>query len=99
MWPAGGFINGHLKKISIPSVASKTLYVKFPKLGRSTADCDNPSAVVTLADGQSSSTSQLEAIFGSEQPKFPLTFVACVGVSSGTVGNRVAINITYTIND
>ena len=86
-------------KISIPSVASKTLYVKFVKVGRTTADCGNPNAVVTVTDGQTSTTNQLKAIFGSTQPRFPIRFVACVGASSGLVGNSVQINITYTLRD
>lgn len=100
IWPALGTLNGQLTKIEIPKVFGKTYQVYFVKPGHKTSECGtNPDATVILASGQTSTSSQLKEIFGTSQPKFPLTFVACIGASQGTVPNSVGIKISYIKTD
>ena len=100
-WPFTGTLSGRLTKIEIPKVGfAPTFYVYFVKPGYSTADCEtNPDASVMLKTGQTSTSSQLNEIFGNSQPKLPVLFLACIGTSQGTVPDLVPIKITYSKTD
>lgn len=95
-WPAFGTLSGQLTKIEIPKNFGQTYQVHFVKPGHSTEECaTNPDATVMLVSGQTSTSSQLSEIFGTSQPKFPLTFLACIGATQGSVPDSVGIKITY----
>lgn len=95
-WPAFGTLSGQLTKIEIPKNFGQTYQVHFVKPGYSTAECaTNPDATVMLASGQTSTSNQLSEIFGTSKPKFPLTFLACIGATQGSVPDSVGIRITY----
>jgi hypothetical protein len=68
------------------------------KAGHSTAECGNPSAVVTLGEGQTTTAAQLSAIFGTATPSFstmsPLAAVACF---SGPNPTPSFINLTMNV--
>ena len=100
-WPYAGTLSGRLAKIEIPKIGfTPTYYVYFVKPGYSTADCEtNPDASVMLKTGQTSTSSQLNEIFGNTQPKLPVLFLACIGTSQGTVPDLVPIKITYVKTD
>jgi hypothetical protein len=95
-WPAVGFVKGHLKKIKIMDWGLQSLWVHFLKPGKTTLECGNPSATVTLKDGETSTPAQLQEIFGTSQPKLPVTFIACITVSSQPGPDKVFTTITYT---
>ncbi len=100
-WPFAGTLSGRLTKIEIPKVGfGPTYYIYFVKPGYSTADCEtNPDASVMLKTGQTSTSSQLNEIFGNSQPKLPVRFLACIGTSQGIVPDLVPIKITYIKTD
>jgi hypothetical protein len=98
-FPAFGVVPpGRLLKIRIPQIGPVDLTVYFVKAGRSTTECNNPNAVVPLNEGQSTTPTQINAIFGQTEPRFsttaPLTFVACIGINSGEAPDWRNIEIT-----
>ncbi|GAC1370827.1 MAG: hypothetical protein NVS2B12_22110 [Ktedonobacteraceae bacterium] len=96
-YPSIGFLTGTLKQITIPSPEPGITFVSFVKVNRSTQECGNPDAVVSLRPGESTTPNILAEIFGTVSPSFPVTFVACIGVPLGQpVPTSVAITITYT---
>jgi hypothetical protein len=88
---------GRLLQIHIPQVGLVDLSVHFVKPGHTPAECNNPNAVVSLNEGQSTTPAQINAIFGQREPNFsvvqPLTFVACVG-TAGVFPDWLNIEIT-----
>ena len=90
-YPAFGRVEGYLSEISLPQLG-RVYYLHFVKPNRSTTECGDSSAVVSLKSGQTSTQDDLKEIFGRTRPRFPLTFVACL-TSSGQPPQRVPINI------
>jgi hypothetical protein len=88
---------GRLTQIRVPQVGPSDLEVRFVKHGRSTAECNNPAAVVVVREGQSTTPEMVNAIFGVSEPRFsttsPLVFTACVG-TTGPLPNFVNTQIT-----
>jgi hypothetical protein len=89
---------GHLVQIRVPQSGPTDIAVLFVKAGRSTQECNNPSAVVQINEGQATTPAQITAIFGVAQPRFstlqPLNFVACLAAPPGVLLNVVQVSIT-----
>jgi hypothetical protein len=101
-FPAFGVVpSGRLLQIRIPQVGPVDLSFKFVKAGRSTTECNDAGAVVEVAEGQSTTPDQINAIFGASEPGFstqnPLVFTACVGSDAGEAPNfrNVEINVRF----
>jgi len=97
-FPAFGVVSpGRLVGIEVPRIGLVDRTVLFVKAGRSTAECNNPAAVVALDEGQSATPDQIQDIFGQSQPRFssgqPLSFLACVG-TAGDLPDWLDIEIT-----
>jgi hypothetical protein len=67
----------------------------FIKPGHSSTECGSSSAVVQLGAGQTMTSDQRIAAFGSANPRQPVTFVACA-VSLRQNLSQIPLNITYT---
>ena len=101
-FPAFGVASpGHLLQIRVPQVGLVDLSVRFVRAGHSTAECNDPNAVVAVNEGQSTTPAQINAIFGQFEPNFstlqPLTFVACIA-TTGAVYDWLPIEITVQFN-
>jgi hypothetical protein len=97
----GAADSGHLKSITMPGANNRGLY--FLKMGRTAADCGSLSSVVPLVGGQTTTPTQLEAIFGVTEPAFgagqSLVFLACrLGPPGETAPSFVPItlNVVFT---
>ena len=89
-----GKSTARLREISIPKTGNPTEFVaRFVKKGRSTNECNNPNAVVTLAPGEAATPSQLNELYGSSSPSGPIKFLACVGTVKPI--DRFLVQITY----
>jgi Fibronectin type III domain len=103
-FPPLGVGSGRLTQVRFPQTGSADRTLYFVRQGRSTAECNNPSAVVPITEGQTTTPDQLEAIFGQEQPTYevsilvnrPLVFTACI--NPGTAPDFVSIQITVIRN-
>ena len=64
-----------------PSVGFPDVALAFVKRGHSTQECNDPSAVVVIGEGQTTTPAQLMEIYGVAEPRFttlaPIPFVAC----------------------
>jgi hypothetical protein len=67
----------------------------FVKPGKSTADCNDPGAVVALAADNKLSSDDMETLYGSSTPRLPIVFLTCAA-PTGPLLNMIPINITYT---
>jgi hypothetical protein len=92
---AGNLPSGTLRKVSLHSVWPALLFVKP---GRSTAECDDPDAVVLLAPGTSLTAAEMTELFGAETPDLPIVFLACQAYATPTVYDWIPIRITYRPN-
>jgi hypothetical protein len=97
-FPQGGVVpKGRLLRLRVPQIGSPDLAVAFVKRGSTTANCGNPSAVVVIGEGQTTSPEQMIDIFGESEPKFtiqnPVFFVTCVS-TPGPPPNFVPIELT-----
>ena len=97
-FPEGGVVpKGRLLRLRVPQIGASDLAVAFVKRDSSTANCGNPSAVVVLGEGQTTSPEQMRDIFGESEPEFtiqnPIFFVSCVS-TPGPPPNFVPIEIT-----
>jgi hypothetical protein len=74
--PAGRLLRMRLPQLGFPDVA-----LAFVKRGHSTQECNNPSAVVVIGEGQTTTPAQLREIYGVDEPRFtthaPIPFIAC----------------------
>jgi hypothetical protein len=96
-FPALGSIpDGRLQWMELPGPDLGNFELRFMKAGRSTAECGNPAAVVTLRPGHCLMASELAALYGSSAPSLPITFVACVGASAASAPDSVLIRVAYT---
>lgn len=98
-FPAFGVVpSGRMTQIRVPQIGPVDTTIYFVKAGRSTKECGNPEAVIPLDEGRSTTSQQIQAIFGQSEPRFsttsPLFFVACIGSSSGEIPNWRDIKIT-----
>lgn len=97
-FPEGGVVpKGRLLRLRVPQAGLSDLAVAFVKPGFTTANCGNPSAVVVLSEGQTTTPEQLRDIFGVSEPEFtilnPIFFVACIS-TPGSPPNFVPIETT-----
>ena len=97
-YPLLGDGSGILEKITVP-VSSEIVALNFFKPGTSNDQCYDPDAVVTIAQGTSTTSAQLAEIFGKAEPFYsaaqPIPFLACaVLATDGPVLNSVNIEIT-----
>ncbi len=91
-FPTAGLLPaGTLRQVSL-AVGWPAL--SFPKVGKSTADCDNPDDVVVLAPGQSMTHEQMAQVFGASTPELPVMFLACAQATAALL-NWIPINVTY----
>ena len=74
--PAGRLLRIRLPQIGFPDVA-----LAFVKRSHSTQECNDPSAVVVIGEGQTTTPAQLMEIYGVVEPRFttlmPIPFLAC----------------------
>lgn len=88
---------GRLLQIRVPQAGPADVAVKFVKPGRRTDECDSPSAVVEVPEGQTTTPAQMNEIFGVAEPRFsqanPLIVIACMG-GGGPVLNFVQLQAT-----
>jgi len=89
MYPGFGSVPaGHLLQIAVPQ-SSIALGLAFVKLGGSTDDClsSDPGAVVTVLAGQTMTSAQMTAVYGTAKPTYststPVGFLACLISSQG----------------
>lgn len=76
-----GATTGTLLSITYPSAGHAFTSIELLKAGHSSAECDDPSAVVVLNPGQTTTPSDILAIAGVAAPTFtmahPLSLVGC----------------------
>lgn len=96
--PLGMTRSGHVDSITYPASGFLDSSLLFVKTGHSTADCNDPSAVVALPEGRTTTPDQLAAIFGTMTPSFspnhPLQAAACF---SGPNPTPSFINLPITV--
>jgi hypothetical protein len=72
---------GRLLRIRLPQVGFPDVALAFVKRGHSTQECNDPSAVVVIGEGQTTTPAQLMEIYGVVEPRFtilaPIPFLAC----------------------
>lgn len=94
--------DGNLQRITLPSSLSAPTYgigwVSFPKAGHDANDCGHPDRVVTLTPGESTTSSEMEDLFGSATPslRYGMYIVACYGPPSATPLPNFPVEVTYT---
>jgi len=81
-FPAFGVIPaGRLLRLRLPQLGFPDVALAFVKRGHSTQECNDPSAVVVIGEGQTTTPAQLKEIYGVDEPRFttlaPLPFLAC----------------------
>lgn len=99
-FPALGTVHdGHLLSLELPSDAARSgiVRVSFLRAGESTTDCTRAGSIVTLEPGQSTSASDLEAIFLTESPPLPIGLLACALASAPV--DRIPIVVRYSYRD
>jgi hypothetical protein len=86
----GGGWQAVLTKVTVPNGYPA---LRFVKPNHSTTECGNDSAVVPLGPGQTLTTAQMTAIWGTSSPSLaqPVYFVACAAAQ----GSTAAVNIQY----
>jgi Fibronectin type III domain len=88
---------GHLLQIALPQ-STEVLALSFVKVGHSTEECGDPTAVVSVNQGTSTTPEQIAAIYGVAKPQYssqaPVVFVACITQSDLRTINSVPIEIT-----
>lgn len=90
----GGGTNGTLQTVQN---ASQTATLLFVKPGRKTEQCGDPSATIPLPPGASMTADQRKALYGSETPRLPITFLACVTTPTPQSISLTFLNITYRL--
>jgi hypothetical protein len=94
-FPLGISPSGRLLKVRNPGILN--LQIHFVKRFHTTAECNNPSAVVNLSGNQTTTSQQMIELFGVAEPRFaagsPIRFVACVATTQPNV-DLVPIEIT-----
>ncbi|MEO1403213.1 MAG: fibronectin type III domain-containing protein, partial [Cyanobacteria bacterium J06635_1] len=102
-FPAVGVGSGHLLKIHLPRVGFQDTALRFVKPGFSTADCDNPSAVVEIVEGATSTPEQMRQIYDVAEPRYsstrPIPFEACFAQADQTKPLPQNVSITITVFD
>ena len=88
---AGNLPSGTLRKVSL-NAGWPALF--FIKPGRSTDECEDPSAVVRLNPGATLTAAEMTELFGAATPALPIVFVACAQATP-TLYNYIPIKITY----
>ena len=89
----GDNVRGTLTKVSNPF---PDIVVNFVKPGRSTNNCGDPAAIVTLGPRETLTSAEMTAAFGASAPRLPVTFLACG--TSNTVLRVVYVNIEYRLD-
>lgn len=101
-FPSFGVVQpGRIRRIRIPQIGFQDLALAFlkNKPGNTTQKCNDPSAVVILAEGQATTSAQMQEVFGVAEPKFstfsPIPFVACYRTTNpgGPLPDFVTIEI------
>lgn len=91
-FPTGGNLpSGTLRKVSLHSAWPALFFVKP---GKSTDECNDPSAVVVLSPGTSLTASQMAELYGAETPDLPIVFLACVQATTALY-DFIPLRITY----
>lgn len=92
--PAGAAASHVIKKVELSPIFPPLQFLK--QTGNfGTQDCGKPDAVVLLRPGNATTPENLKAIFGSETPGIPRTFVACVAPTGGPVFDFIQIKVTH----
>jgi len=92
-FPTGGGLLPAGNLIQVRSTHwNPTLY--FVKPGKSTADCNDPDAVIPLNTNSALSSSDMEMLYGSATPRLPIVFLACAAATTPLL-DAIPINITY----
>ena len=96
-FPIIGTANGNLLSVTNAGGPSVTLF--FVKPGFSTTQCGNANATVVVGPGAKMTPAQMQTLYGSATPGFPINFLACVAAAPGqNVLPLTHINITYRVN-
>jgi hypothetical protein len=98
-FPAFGLpIIGNLKKITSLASALSNTSIAFVRIGHRTDECGNPSAIVILGPGQSTTPETMNQIYGTSTPPTdpPVPFLACVFAPAGSAIKNEFIKISYT---
>jgi len=86
-----GIYGGGLKQIQNPS--SNTFNIYLVKAGHYSSECADPSAVITLGPG--GSTSDMTSLYGVATPALPIPIVACAGGGPVLTPSVFPIVVTY----
>jgi hypothetical protein len=88
----GRVVGARMTKFRVVDWNLGTLALRFVKPGFTTDDCGNPSRVVEIFDGQTTTPEQMTAIFGAATVPEEAYFVACL---AGHTADSWPIIITY----
>lgn len=91
----GGGVSGTLQSVQNASQSATLLFVKP---GRKTQDCGDPAATVPLAPRATMTAEQRKTLYGSETPRLPITFLACVTTPTPQSISLTHVNITYRLD-
>jgi len=92
---------GRLLRLRLPPLGFPDVALAFVKRGHSTQECNNPSAVVVIGEGQTTTPAQLREIYGVDEPKFtthaPIPFVACYRTTNPTAPLLQSVTIEIEV--
>lgn len=92
--PAGAYIK------SFQYVVGPDWIMHVMKTGKLYSQCGYADASIPFVGYQNATAEQLNVLYGSSQPKPPLSIEACASSRSGgnlPLGNRILVNVTYVI--
>ena len=78
--------------------ASQSATLLFVKPGKSTNDCSDPTATIRVAPRGMMTADQLKTLYGSQTPRLPINFLACLTTPTSQSISLTYLNITYKLD-
>jgi hypothetical protein len=78
--------------------SSPSATLMFVKPGSSTSMCSNPTATLRVAPRAAMTADQMKTLYGSETPRLPITFLACISAPTSQSISLTHVNITYKLD-
>lgn len=94
-FPILGIANGNLLTVRNDSSSATLLFVKP---GKSTNNCGDPNATFRVAPRATMTTEQMKTLYGSETPRLPITFLACLSSPTPQSISLTHVTITYKLD-
>jgi hypothetical protein len=79
--------------------ASGSATLIFVKPGQSTSSCGEPRDTVRVAPRAAMTAQQMKILYGSETPRLPITFLACLVTTTTQSVSATSLNITYQLDN